>query len=193
MAAVDKKDKPRQEKYNLPPTPAEKAKRSYRNQVIIIVLLLLAIMAGLAMGFIELVLPYANPPANEALMLEAKHKKTLGISTILNQSLKDAEDTSGNRTDPALAGVTLGRFDPFIDLRPEPPAPEPQWPTARYAGFVRSDNKLYAIIEVGDSTYSARPGDTLIGEILVTRINEQKVTLTYKGYQREFVLGGESK
>ena len=42
------------------------------------------------------------------------------------------------------------------------------------------------------TTYSARPGDVLVGDIVVTKINESKLTLSYKGFQKEFVLGGES-
>ena len=193
--AVPSSEKPVPEKKagKLPLTPAEKARRAYRNQIIVIVMFLILALAALAVGFVELVLPYAKPPSDEALMLEAKFKQQQQIGRALNISLQEAENISGNRTDPALSRITIGRWDPFNDLRPEPPPPEPQWPSVRYAGVIRSLNKLYAIVEVEQSTYSARVGDTLIGDILVTRISESKMTLSYKGYQREFDLGGESK
>lgn len=187
------KPKPEIKAGKLPLTPAERAKRAYRNQIIVIILFLIIALAALAIGFAELVLPYAKPPSDEALMLEAKFKQQQQIGRALNISLAEAQDISGHRIDPALSKITIGRWDPFNDLRPEPPPPEPQWPNIRYAGVIRSLNKLYAIVEIEQGTYSARLGDTLIGDILVTRISESKITLSYKGYQREFVLGGESK
>jgi len=179
--------------FKAPLTAAEKAKRANRNEVILVILLLLVLLGAMAVGFVKLVLPFAKPVENQELIFEAENKLKQNIGEALNISLTEAQDTSGNREDPALSKVTIGRWDPFVDLKPEPPAPEPEWPSIRYAGVIRSSNKLYAIIEIGQDTYSARPGDTLVGDILVTRVNESKVTLTYKGYQREFVLGGESK
>ncbi len=179
--------------FKAPLTAAEKARRANRNEIIIVILLLLVLLGALAVGFVKLVLPYAKPVENQDLLMEAEKKMKQKIGEALNISLDESKDTSGNRQDPALSKITIGRYDPFVDLKPEPPAPEPEWPSIRYAGVIRSSNKLYAIIEIGQETYSARPGDTLVGGILVSRVNESKVTLTYKGYQREFVLGGESK
>lgn len=179
--------------FKVPLTAAEKARRANRNDVIIVTVLLLVLLGALAVGFVKLVLPYAKPIENRDLILQAENTIRQKIGEALNVSLNESQDTSGNRQDPELSRINIGRWDPFVDLKPEPPAPEPEWPSIRYAGVIRSSNKLYALMEIGQETFSARPGDTLVGDILVTRVNESKVTLTYKGYQREFVLGGESK
>lgn len=179
-------------KVKLPPTPAERAKRSLRNQIIFVIVMIIIILAALSVGFVNYILPLSKPATDESLIVEARYKKQQNISATLNESLKQAEDTSGDRFDPALQSAYIGRTDPFNDLRPQPLPPEPEWPAVRYAGIIRTSTKTYAIVEIGQNTYSARPGDVLIGDIMVMRINESKLTLSYKGFQKEFVLGGES-
>lgn len=192
--AVPNSQSPRPElpRGRMPLTPAERARKTLRNQIILIVVLLVIILAVLSVGFVRFILPYAKPASDDSLLIEAKYKLQQKIGDILNSSLKDAEDISGDRKDLALSALTIGRWDPFNSLMPEPLPPEPEWPNIRYAGIIRASNKIYAIIEVEQTTYSARPGDVLVGDIVVTKINESKLTLSYKGFQKEFVLGGES-
>lgn len=179
-------------KGNLPATPAERAKRNLRAQIALVVLLLLLLIAALAFVFIRYVLPMAKPISDDSLLLKAEYVKQQGIGTTLSASLKEAQDTSGNRSDPALSKLIIGRADPFNDLRPDPPPVEPEWPNIRYAGIIRTGSKTYAIVEVEGSTYSARPGEKVAGKLTVSKINESKLTLSYEGFQREFSLGGES-
>ncbi len=192
--AVPSKERPaRDEKpVKLPLTPAERAKIALRNQIIFVVVMLIIILTALSVGFVSLILPLSNPDTDDSLIIEAKYKKQQKIGDALNLSLKEAEDTSGDRFDAALNSTFIGRTDPFDDLRPDPLPPEPEWPAIRYAGIIRASNKTYAIIEIGQETFSARPGDVLVGDIVVAKINDSKLTLSYKGFQKEFVLGGES-
>lgn len=192
--AVPSKEKPAVEvkPVKLPLTPAERAKKALRNQIIFVVVMLIIILAALSVGFMNYILPLSKPDTDDSLLIEARFKKQQKIGDALNLSLKEAEDTSGDRFDAALQSAYIGRTDPFDDLRPDPLPPEPEWPAIRYAGIIRASNKTYAIIEIGQETYSARPGDLLVGDIIVTKINDSKLTLSYKGFQKEFVLGGES-
>jgi hypothetical protein len=192
--AVPSREKPVVEEKagKLPLTPAQRAKKALRNQIIFVAVMLIIILTALSVGFVTLILPLSKPNTDDSLLIEARFKKNQKIGDTLNQSLKEAEDTSGDRFDAALQSAYIGRNDPFNDLRPDPLPPEPEWPAIRYAGIIRASNKTYAIIEIGQETFSARPGDVLIGDIVVAKINDSKLTLSYKGFQKEFVLGGES-
>ena len=176
----------------LPLTPAQRAKKALRNQIIFVAVMLIIILTALSVGFVTLILPLSKPDTDDSLLIEARFKRNQKIGDALNLSLKEAEDTSGDRFDSALQSAYIGRTDPFDDLRPDPLPPEPEWPAIRYAGIIRASNKTYAIIEVGQETFSARPGDILVGDIIVAKVNDTKLTLSYKGFQKEFVLGGES-
>ncbi len=192
--AVPSREKPVVEEKagKLPLTPAQRAKKALRNQIIFIAVMLIIILTALSVGFVTLILPLSKPDTDDSLLIEARFKRNQKIGEALNLSLKEAEDTSGDRFDAALQSAYIGRTDPFDDLRPDPLPPEPEWPAIRYAGIIRASNKTYAIIEVGQETFSARPGDILVGDIIVAKVNDTKLTLSYKGFQKEFVLGGES-
>jgi hypothetical protein len=192
--AVPSNTKPKMQPIEkMPPTPTARAKARLRNQYIVIAILILIILSGLALGFIEYILPYAKPVSDDGILNAARFMKQKEVGAALKVSLKDAEDTSGSRADASLGNVAIGRLDPFDNLRPDPPPPEPEWPSIRYAGLIKASSKQYAIVEIEGSTYSARPGDVLLGEIVVTKINESNLTLSFKGFQKEFALGGESK
>jgi len=192
--AVPSREKPVVEEKagKLPLTPAQRAKKALRNQIIFVAVMLIIILTALSVGFVTLILPLSKPDTDDSLLIEARFKRNQKIGEALNLSLKEAEDTSGDRFDAALQSAYIGRTDPFDDLRPDPLPPEPEWPAIRYAGIIRASNKTYAIIEVGQETFSARPGDILVGDIIVAKVNDTKLTLSYKGFQKEFVLGGES-
>lgn len=192
--AVPSREKPviEEKAGKLPLTPAQRAKKALRNQIIFVAVMLIIILTALSVGFVTLILPLSKPDTDDSLLIEARFKRNQKIGDALNLSLKEAEDTSGDRFDAALQSAYIGRTDPFDDLRPDPLPPEPEWPAIRYAGIIRASNKTYAIIEVGQETFSARPGDILVGDIIVTKVNDTKLTLSYKGFQKEFVLGGES-
>jgi hypothetical protein len=102
--------------------------------------------------------------------------------------------------------VQIGRADPFIPLiGPESNSNKVQGssgsiinfpmikaspfpPTLKLVGIMRSDDKMMAIIENGQQTYTVKRGDIILGNIRVVSIYLNSVVLTSSGQTKTYEL-----
>ncbi|AEE14210.1 hypothetical protein Thena_0572 [Thermodesulfobium narugense DSM 14796] len=91
--------------------------------------------------------------------------------------LISSENSSANLHGSSGSNINL----PMIKINPFPP-------TLKLVGIMRVNDKMMAILENGQQTYTVKQGDIILGNIKVERIYLNSVVLTSSGQTRTYEL-----
>ncbi|HEM56109.1 MAG: hypothetical protein C0177_04510 [Fervidicoccus fontis] len=165
---------------------------------IILGVLLLVLIIGIGINLY----PYffqTNPKGSQIPQVgqisEVKKENTqVTASNIINQETFEKPNLPIGRSDPFVplissesSSTNLHKSSgsntgfPMVKISPFPP-------TLKLVGIMRVNDKMLAIIENGQQTYTVKQGDIILGNIRVQNIYFNSVVLTSSGQTRTYEL-----